>query len=892
MLVSILKFEELMCLDSLAHPAADFFHATDMFRSKTAIITMTAIKNRKQRIKYKSGMRRPSLTLIPIQNFDPMSLKEGYKPANVLAKSRKDSGTDKFFSSTAEASDSAPIIPLNDSHGFQVCLESFEDIFLQVNLAVGKIGMPRENRRIPHSLFVTMVDIEGTPDLYIRPEKQADEFGLQPEEKKVWHSKREVIIHPVDANYVHGIYFVKIVSGIDKCKCRVVAETQLYTPTIDNARLGPGHGFRPNNAQKRNGFGNLVISAALGTANRRRLLGKMGRNPFEGREFSISDMIKVPSRPSDTQTDESDVKSRTQSRLSNVETASEGNGCQACKEGGGSALNHALEVSCRSSLERVRFGKITRIRDVTVRDFFSVLNPNRAKETSHVLPAFRESEEVKEEKKPVSPGVSKRLSVPLSSPKTVTEPHLAARQRRGSSEPAGSSGPGPGAKRAHNFGSVLMELLLSADVYRNPNDRFRKPLTECLTVYVPVALVPGFAVLSGDGLGRRKVVAAAADDLKERVRSGEGVSLEVGALVPQECDAVVAFGTCRMLAKDAFAPTLPVSKGMNVEFECSAFFEQFGAFVPAAEYIRANFPGALHDYEKLRRRFTRPAGARFESLPIEISVPQRRRAEIAQPREVTGLVVAAVDGSPWGVLQALHGEERSKVAYAARVHAVAQGTVMAREGEWIKLVGQPTRSLLMLLKGAVAECPPAADGADGAAGPARREVHCERGYVIGAEQMFTDAAWRGDVLAETACTLAEISTASLCPIIMNRPEILDAFEPASADPGGGGGGGASESERHDELVGRSGVVAHGLTRSACRLESLAAHMAAVQRAREARLQRFMGFLQHDPLRVITARRWWEEEKWNDRLISMGALQEEEISTIYARRQAYGDAPAG
>ena len=62
--------------------------------------------------------------------------------------------------------------------------------------------------------------------------------------------------------------------------------------------------------------------------------------------------------------------------------------------------------------------------------------------------------------------------------------------------------------------------------------------------------------------------------------------------------------------------------------------------------------------------------------------------------------------------------------------------------------------------------------------------------------------------------------------------------------------------------------------------------------REARLQRFMGFLQHDPLRVITARRWWEEEKWNDRLISMGALQEEEISTIYARRQAYGDAPAG
>ena len=853
-------------------------------------------------------MQRPSLTPVHIDTFDPQSLKEGYEQKSVsTGRSNKTLESSKFGTDQPrpsetlireETSVSDPLVPLNSDEGYSVSLESFANLILRIKMSAAKKGYTRERPRVPLSLHIRMLDIEGTPDMYVLSDRKVDEFGIE-NEPKVWHSKRELTIHPNDPGYIFGIYFVKIVSGIDKCKCRIVAKTILYTPMMDNARLGPGGGFRPSTRQKSSGFGSLVL-ASVESANRRRLMGKMGRDPFQGRGFCISNMRTT--KPASADEEANHHPTRSTSGFSSQAASEIGEASDA------STFNHALQVSCRTSLERVRFGKFTPIRDVTVRDFFSVLNPNRAKEAAHSLPAFHEPEEANE-KRAMSPSLARRLSIA-----SVRAESPRSKARGVGSEPVGAA-PSGAAKRS--FGAALMELLSAADVYRSTTDRFRWPLTECLTVYVPVAKVPGFAVLSGDGLSRRQILPSEGGPV-ERVRSGEAVSLQPGSLVPPDCDAVVAFGTSRMVGKDAFMPTLPVAEGMNVDFECSAFFEQLGAFVPADDFIRAHFPGSLHGFEKLRRRHARPGrpgGARFESLPIEIEAPLRRRAERAQPLEMTALVVAAVDCSLSPLFAALHAEERSRLAYGAKVHAVAPGAVIAREGEWIKYVGQPARSVLMLLRGAVAETVPSDPSPAGRAdasppSPAARVVRTERGYVIGAGLLLSNEPWPGDVHAETACALAEFTAASLLRVIMTRPEILDDLdeEPAAAaaaaaggavgavgggeafDSGGGGGGGGGGvggggSGTHDALLGPGGLSRHQLPRDARRQESLAAQDAAARKLRAARLERLQSLLRHDPLETMAALRWWEEEKWNDRLIAMGALCEKDLALVRLRRLA-------
>jgi hypothetical protein len=333
---------------------------TDFHRSKTALITSQTLKNRKPRIRNEPGMERPSLTPVNIQTFNPMSLKEGYMVNSAPLKFKRITDLESVFAirpREGQVLDSASVITLKDPRGVSVSLDNFDEILLQVNL--GKRDM---SRRIPRSLYIAMVEIEGGPDLYVCAERGSHESGMQSEKQKIWHSKQGVVVHPDDSDCVSGKYFVKILSGIDKCRCRVIAETRLYTPMIDNALLGPGCGFRPSSAQKKIDFGNLVISTALGSANRRRLLGKLGCNPFDGSEVSISNMRRAHSCQSEALPNDG-AKSRPQSALGLSGAVSDLEPDEQ-QEGDKSTMKHALEISCRSSLERVRFGKTTPIRDV------------------------------------------------------------------------------------------------------------------------------------------------------------------------------------------------------------------------------------------------------------------------------------------------------------------------------------------------------------------------------------------------------------------------------------------------------------------------------------------------------------------------------------------------
>uniref|UniRef100_A0A7S0LXL6 Cyclic nucleotide-binding domain-containing protein n=1 Tax=Cryptomonas curvata TaxID=233186 RepID=A0A7S0LXL6_9CRYP len=898
--------------------------ASDLYRSRTAIITSHAYHARKSRSKFLSGMPRPSLTLVDIEPFNPSSLREEIEQSHW--RSNKYTCSENKHVTSAQSSLSAPFIPLNDLNGLEVSLESFSNMLLQVRLADTKKSLVGEHHRVPLSLHIAMIDVEGNPDLYIVTDRKADELGMPSKDHHLWESKRDVMIHPDNPEFTTGTYILRVVSGIEQCKCRIRAETKLYIPTIDNARLGPGHGYRPSSSQKKNDFGNLVFASALGTANRRRLLGRMGRDPFQGRGFSISNMVKPPHRSSDSQPgkDTSTANALDKSEMTGHSAESQGGsgGVGFMPEtlfrtqAGESAFNHALEVSCRSSLGRIRFGKITPIRDVTVRDFFSVLNPDRAKEPAHALPAFSEQrpgDAVKDDSKasekreagreagqeaslrpsdeklaalpPPYPGV-KRLSV--SSTKAEA-PH----KRRGSQncEFAPTACPGQGSKKAPNLGTLLMELLAAADVSRNTVDRFRKPLTDCLTVYVPVAQISGFGVMSSDGLIKRKVVALEEGRITS-ISKGEAVSLQAGALVPLNCDCVIAFSMSRMIEKDSFVPTFPISKGVNMEFECSAFFEQFGSFVPALDYIKANFPSSVQDYENLRRKFTRSYSTRLESLPIEIeiSVPQRRRTDLVQQREISALVVASVDCSNSPLFRCLHAEERSLLAYGAKVHVITQGSVIAREGELIKYVGQPTRSILMLMKGAVSE---GGSGNETAKNYDREtgleilgtvKVHDKQGYVIGSASMFCDEPWPADIVANCTCTLAEFTMTLFCPMIMSRPEILDSLDnsadhlPTKKQ--------TLQSENHHCFLGESGMVEHSLPKDQCALQSFSVLDTNKQQRMEKRLSDFLTFLKFDPLQAIAVRRWWEEEKWNDRLIALGAVDEQEKSMIYDKRKKY------
>jgi hypothetical protein len=188
-------------------------------------------------------MPRPSLTLVHIEPFDPLSLREeidqGYWKTSKLTKSGN-----KHLTSTL-SSLSAPFVPLNDLCGFEVSLESFSDMILQVRLSDTKKSLRGE--KIPLSLHIAMIDVEGNPDLYIVTDRKADELGMPRKDQNIW-SKREVLIHPDDPEFTSGTYILRVVSGINKCKCRIRAETKLYIPTIDNARLGR---YRPSSSQKK-----------------------------------------------------------------------------------------------------------------------------------------------------------------------------------------------------------------------------------------------------------------------------------------------------------------------------------------------------------------------------------------------------------------------------------------------------------------------------------------------------------------------------------------------------------------------------------------------------------------------------------------------------------------
>ena len=864
-------------------------------------------------------MPRPSLTLVHIEPFNPSSLREEIEQSHWRS-TRYTSSENKHVASV-QSSLSTQFIPLNDLNGLEVSLESFSNMILQVRLADTNKCLVGENHRIPLSLHIAMVDVEGNPDLYIVTDRKADELGMPSKDRHVWESKRDVTIHPDNPEFTSGTYILRVVSGIEKCKCRIRAETKLYIPTIDIARLGPGHGYRPSSSQKKNDFGNLVFASALGTANRRRLLGRMGRDPFQGRGFSISNMVKPPHCSSLSQTPEFTSIAHALDKSDLTVHCKGGSGGAECMPrtlfrttAGESALNHALEVSCRSSLGRIRFGKMTPIRDVTVRDFFSVLNPDRAKEPAHALPAFsgqRPGDAVKDDSKasekrgagrdmgqeaslcpsddkpaalpPPYPG-AKRLSV--SSAKAE-----APYKRRGSQncESAPTAGPGPGSKKTPNLGSLLMELLAAADVSRNTVDRFRKPLTDCLTVYVPVAQISGFGVMSSDGLIKRKVLALEEGRITS-IRKGEAVSLQAGALVPLNCDCVIAFSMSRMIEKDSFVPTFPISKGVNIEFECSAYFVQFGSFVPAMDYIKSNFPGSVEDYENLCKKFTRTYSTCVESLPIEIeiSVPQRRRADLAQQREISALVVASVDCSDSTLFRCLHADERSLLAYGAKVHIITQGTFIAREGELIKYVGQPTRSILMLMKGAVSEgefCHDSVKNYDQETGlDISVTVHDKQGYVIGTASMFCDEPWPADIVANCTCTLAEFTMTLFCPMIMSRPEILNGLD-NSADRSPTNKQ-TLHLENHYCFLGESGMVQHSLPKDQCALQSFSVLDTNKQQQMEKRLSDFLIFLKFNPLQAIAVRKWWEEEKWNDRLIALGAVDEQEKTVIYEKRKKY------
>jgi hypothetical protein len=819
---------------------------------------------------------------------------------------------------SAQSSLSAPFIPLNDPNGLNVSLESFSDMILQVRLADTKKSLVGEHHRIPLSLHIAMIDIQGNPDLYIMTDRKADEIGMPSKEHHIWESKRDVIIHPDNPEFTSGTYILRVVSGIEKCKCRIRADTKLYIPTIDNARLGPGHGYRPSSFQKKNGFGNLVFASALGTANRRRLLGRMGRDPFQGRGFSISNMVKPPHPPGkDVSTPEKDTSTANALEKSEMTASVHSLESQAGTDAlfrtptGESAFNHALEVSCRSSLGRIRFGKITPIRDVTVREFFSVLNPDRVKEPAHALPAFSEqrpgdaiNDGKASEKQEAGREVGQDASVRSSEKKIAALPPTypgakrlsvssakaeASHKRRGSQncEAAPTTGPGQGSRKAPNLVSLLKDLLAAADVSRNTADRFKKPLTDPFTVYVPVAQVSGFGVLSSDGLIKRKVVVLE-EGKTTSIGNGEAVSLQAGALVPLNCDCVIAFNMTRMIAKDSFVPTIPISKGVNIEFECSAYYVQCGSIVPAMDYIKSNFPNSVQDYEKLRRKFTRAHGTRLESLPIEIeiSVPQRRKVDLVQQSEISALVVASVDCSDSPLFRCLHAEELALLAHGAKVHVIAQGTVIAREGEWIKYVGQPSRSILMLMKGAVSEGESGHDKDKKHHKETEFEVlgtvrvHDKQGYVIGSASMFYDDPWPADIVANCTCTLAEFTMTLFCPMIMNRPEILDSLDRLPTEKQ------TLQSENHHWFLGESGMVEHSLPKDQCALQSLSVLDAHKQQKMEKRVSDFLNFLKFDPLQAIAMRRWWEEEKWNDRLIVLGAVDEQEKSMIYEKRKKY------
>ena len=235
-------------------------------------------------------------------------------------------------------------------------------------------------------------------------------------------------------------------------------------------------------------------------------------------------------------------------------------------------------------------------------------------------------------------------------------------------------------------------------------------------IATPVAIITGYAVVQHDGPGRRQVVGQAGSQSQlqiappVRVKSGQTMLVEAGMQLPFGADAIVdpkfvfrdtdissmsnnmhviikdlavVGQNVRMLTRPYYIGGDP--KDINRakgDIACST-----DGFMQARDYVMTRYPQLLDDYDSLFKKH------------FKVEEPEKLRQGNKMNAETLQLHLRSLESCSSPLLHALTMDERRELAEQCKMQVYNEGAPLAREGDCEELQGLDTRQMYILMQG-------------------------------------------------------------------------------------------------------------------------------------------------------------------------------------------------